>query len=98
MSTQVFHVHEIETPTPGGGKHTRFIYEYDQTVDQCNQLMTVLESNNRNIKKLDKAVKKVKSNNDLIVNLVPSLVPSLDEIIRGGMSSDIYVRNGWSGV
>ena len=94
MSTQVFHVHEIETPTPGGGKHTRFIYEYDQTVDQCNQLMTVLESNNRNIKKLDKAVKKVKSNNDLIVNLVPSL----DEIIRGGMSSDIYVRNGWSGV
>ena len=98
MSTQVFHVHEIETPTPGGGKHTRFIYEYDQTVDQCNQLMTVLESNNREIKKINKAVKKVNSNNDLIVNLVPSLVPSLDEIIRGGMSSDIYVRNGWSGV
>ena len=94
MSTQVFHVHEIETPTPGGGKHTRFIYADDQTVDQCNQLMTILESNNRNIKKIDKAVKKVKSNNDLIVNLVPSL----DEIIRGGMSSDVYVRNGWSGL
>ena len=94
MSTQVFHVHQIETPTLSGGKHTRFIYEYDQTVDQCNQLMTVLESNNRNIKKIDKAVKKVKSNNDLIVNLVPSL----DEIIRGGMSSNIYVRNGWSGL
>ena len=94
MSAQIFHLHEIETPTPGGGKHTRFIYAYDETVDQCNQLMTVLESNNRNIKKIDKAVKKVKSNNDLIVNLVPSL----DEIIRGGMSSDIYVRNGWSGL
>ena len=94
MSPQVFHVHQIETPTLGGGKHTRFIYEYDQTVDQCNQLMTVLESNNRNINKIDKAVKKIKSNNDLIVNLVPSL----DEIIRGGMSSDIYVRNGWSGL
>ena len=94
MSTQVFHVHQIETPTLSGGKHTRFIYEYDQMVDQCNQLITILESNNRNIKKIDKAVKKVKSNNDLIVNLVPSL----DEIIRGGMSSDVYVRNGWSGL
>ena len=94
MSTQVFHVHQIETPTLSGGKHTRFIYEYDQTVDQCNQLITILESNNRNIKKIDKAVKKVKSNNDLIVNLVPSL----DEIIRGGMSRDVYVRNGLSGL
>ena len=63
MSVQSFHVHEIETPTLSGGKHTRFIYAYDQTVDQCNQLMTVLESNNREIKKINKAIKKVNSNN-----------------------------------
>ena len=85
------HTSTITKQTSGGGTHTYFIY--DKPIVQ-DIIKTTAEVDTDIMNKFDSLIGAVKKNNKIITRLVPSL----EEIIRGNMSSNMYVRNGWSGL
>ena len=89
------HTRTIVKQTPGGGTHTYFIYEeLPKDKEVLKTIKTVTQNNISIMRRTRTIYKEAKKNNDALI----SLVPSLEELIRGGSSSNMYVRNGWSGL
>ena len=89
------HARTIVKQTPGGGTHTYFIYEELPKDKEILKTIKTVTQNNISIMRRTRTIyKEAKKNNDALI----SLVPSLEELIRGGTSSNMYVRNGWSGL
>jgi hypothetical protein len=89
------HINTIVRLTPAGGTHIYFVYDDMPTVQEAFKTIQAAAEINTNIMiRVKNLVSSAKKNTKLIT----SLVPSLEEAIRGGMSSNMYVRNGWSGI